>query len=132
MMRMSARDPNRFLDEWARLVNERNLEGVLALYDEAAVLIPTFSNRLLDKPERIREYFERLNNRDGLAIWLHEKPRLASAIGGGIHALAGIYRWQFAVDDELLDFEARFTFVLDLGRKAPILHHHSSQIPRML
>lgn len=129
---MQKRSPNDLLNEWARLVGERDLDGVLALYDDSAVLIPTFSNRLLNTPARIREYFEVLCNRDGLAISLHEKPRVVSPIGGAMCALAGIYRWRFAVEDEPLDFEARFSFLLDLERPAPILHHHSSQIPRML
>lgn len=124
--------PNDLLAEWARLVNERRLQGVLALYDDSAVLIPTFSNRLLNTPERIGEYFETLCSRDGLELSLHEKPRLVTPLGGGLYALSGIYRWRFAVEGEPLDFEARFGFVLDLERRAPILHHHSSQIPRML
>lgn len=132
MPAMQTHDPNRFLEKWAQLVGQRELESVLALYDETAVLIPTFSNRLLNRPELIRGYFETLCGRDGLAISLHEKPRLVSPIGGGLHALAGIYRWRFAVEDEPLDFEARFSFLLDLERPRPILHHHSSQVPRML
>ncbi|HEX2139907.1 MAG TPA: hypothetical protein VHG33_09365, partial [Woeseiaceae bacterium] len=75
---------------------------------------------------------ENLCNRDGLTLSLHEKPRVISQLGGTLYALSGIYRWRFAVEDEPLDFEARFSFVLDLARPAPILHHHSSQIPRML
>lgn len=129
---MRDQSPNDLLNEWARLVGERDLDGVLALYDESAVLIPTFSNRVLNSPARIREYFEMLCSRDELSISLHQKPRVLSPMGGAMYALAGIYRWRFAVEDEPLDFEARFSFVLDLERPAPILHHHSSQIPRML
>lgn len=129
---MQNNDPNEFLDRWAKRVGERDLEGVLAMYDSAAVLIPTFSNRLLSGRERIRDYFEVLCSRDGLALSLHARPRLVTPLDDGRHALAGIYRWRFAVDDEPLDFEARFSFLLDFGRPAPILHHHSSQIPRTL
>lgn len=129
---MPTQNPNDLLNEWAGLVNERNLDGVLAKYDESAVLIPTFSNRLLNTPQRIREYFETLCSRDGLLLSLHERPRLSTPISGGLYALAGIYRWRFAVEGEPLDFEARFTFVLDLERPSPILNHHSSQVPRML
>lgn len=129
---MKKLNPNELLNEWAGLVNDRNLDGVLATYDENAVLIPTFSNRLLNTPARIREYFVTLCSREGLALSLHERPRVITPIHGGLHALAGIYRWRFSVEDEPLDFEARFTFVLDLERPAPILHHHSSQVPRML
>ena len=130
--RMAYPTPNDLLDEWAELVNERNLDGVLAKYDESAVLIPTFSNRLLNTPERIRGYFETLCSREGLLLTLHQSPRLITPIAGGLYALAGIYRWQFAVEDVPLNFEARYTFVLDLERPSPILNHHSSQIPRML
>lgn len=129
---MQTHDPNRFLQGWADLVAERDLEGVLALYDESAVLIPTFSNRLHSRPEGIREYFVALCRREGLVLSLHEKPRLVSSIGGGVYTLAGIYRWGFAVEDVPLNFEARFSFVLDFNRPSPILHHHSSQIPRTL
>lgn len=129
---MEIRKPDHFLEEWALLVNARDLDRVLALYDDSAVLIPTFSNRLLNRPERIREYFEMLCSREGLSITLHGKPRIISEMGKDLYALAGIYRWRFAVEDEPLDFEARFSFVLDLARPAPVLHHHSSQIPRML
>lgn len=124
-------DPNRLLEEWTRRVNERDL-GVLELYDPNAVLVPTFSSSLLNTPEKIREYFARLCSRDELGIELHRKPRHVSAVAGDIGVLSGIYRWRFAVDEELLNFEARFSFVLDLARQSPILHHHSSQIPRML
>ncbi len=129
---MPNQNPNDFLNEWAELVNDRDLAGVLAKYDESAVLIPTFSNRLLNTPARIREYFETLCNRDELLLSLHERPRLITPVGEGLYALAGIYRWRFAVEDAPLNFEARFTFLLDLGRPSPILNHHSSQIPRML
>jgi hypothetical protein len=124
-------DPNGLLEEWTRRVNDRDL-GVLDLYDATAVLVPTFSSRLLNTPEKIREYFTTLCSREELGIELHQKPRHVSPVSGDIRVLSGIYRWRFAVDEELLNFEARFSFVLDLARQAPILHHHSSQIPRML
>ena len=129
---MIKNNTDELLNEWSRLVNGKELDAVLATYDENAVLIPTFSNRLLNTPELIRGYFETLCSREGLALSLHERPRVATAVGGSVYSLAGIYRWRFAVDGELFKFEARFTFLLDLDRPAPILAHHSSQIPRML
>lgn len=125
-------DPTDFLRQWTDRVNARDLEGLLAMYDESAVLIPTFSNRLLSSPPLIREYFVNLCGRDGLTIALHEKTVNAREIRDGILDLCGIYRWGFAVDGEPLTFEARFSYVLDSTRPRPIVHHHSSQIPRML
>lgn len=124
--------PEQLLKEWMQAVNTSDLEGLLALYDETAVLIPTFSNRLLSKPESIRDYFGKLCSREELSIALHEKTLNVQSISSEIHAMNGIYCWRFALDGELLSFEARFSYVLDLDRPAPIIHHHSSQIPRML
>ena len=113
-------------------VNSGDLAGLLALYDDGAVVIPTFSNRLLGEPEKIRDYFTRLCNREELSIALHEKTLDVQCISENIHAMTGIYCWRFAVDGELLSFEARFSYVVDLSLAKPILQHHSSQIPRML
>ena len=126
------KNPETVLKEWMRAVNHADVEGLLALYDENAVLIPTFSNRLLNKFGSIREYFERLASREELSIALHERTLGIQSLGGDFHALHGIYCWRFAIDGEILSFEARFSYMLDLGRPRPIVHHHSSQIPRML
>jgi hypothetical protein len=56
--------PRDVLEEWMHHVRRGDVEALLALYDEGAVLIPTFSNRVLANPEAIRDYFERLASRD--------------------------------------------------------------------
>jgi hypothetical protein len=124
--------PRTVLDRWMQAVNQGHVADLLALYDPQAVLIPTFSNRLLNTPDKLRDYFEKLGNREELSIALHEKTLLTQTLGETVFALSGIYNWRFAVDGELLNFEARFSYLLDLARPAPILHHHSSQIPRMV
>lgn len=120
------------LKEWMQAVNHGDLAGLLALYDEEAVLIPTFSNRLLTKRPMISDYFEKLCSREDLSIALHEKTLSIKPLAGEVFGMTGIYCWRFAVDDEMLSFEARFSYVADLAREKPILQHHSSQIPRML
>lgn len=120
------------LRQWMNAVNSGDLEGVLALYSERAVLIPTFSSRLLNAPEKIRDYFLKLGSREDLSIALHEKTLITQPLHGNLVSLCGIYCWRFCVDDELLSFEARFSYTLDLDAARPILHHHSSQIPRVL
>jgi hypothetical protein len=124
--------PEELLKEWMQAVNNGNFEALIALYDESAVLVPTFSNRLLSKPETIAEYFAKLCSREELSIALHEKTLIVHPVTEAVHSLYGIYCWRFAIDGELLSFEARFSYVIDLARAHPILHHHSSQIPRML
>ena len=118
--------------QWMKAVNDGNVESLLSLYDNEAVLIPTFSNRLLNTPEKLRDYFEKLGSREELSIALHEKTLIIQELKNQIYSLSGIYNWRFAVDGELLNFEARFSYLIDLSKSNPILHHHSSQIPRML
>lgn len=122
----------RVLERWLSAVNAGDVAGVAAMYDAKAVLLPTFSNRTLASPAAIRDYFVQLGSREHLAVELHPKTLVSHDLAGGRCCLSGIYRWIFDVDGEALTFEARFTYVMDLTREAPILHHHSSQIPRML
>lgn len=124
--------PQDVLEQWMQAVNNGDVESLLGLYDSQAVLIPTFSNRLLNKPDKLREYFEKLSSREELSIALHEKTLIVQELQNPIFSLSGIYNWRFVVDGELLNFEARFSYLIDLSRPSPILHHHSSQIPRML
>lgn len=128
-MKQSPRD---ILDQWMQAVNSAEIESLLSLYDPEAVLIPTFSNRILNTPERLRDYFEKLGSRPELSIALHEKTVVIQELQDERYAVAGIYNWRFAVDGELLNFEARFSYLFDLSKPKPILHHHSSQIPRTL
>lgn len=124
--------PEDILTAWLQAVNNGEIENLLSLYNENAVLIPTFSNRILNSHAKVRNYFEQLKTRDKLSVALHEKFVNVQKITETIYALSGIYCWRFVVDDELLSFEARFSYVLDLSLTSPIIHHHSSQIPRML
>lgn len=120
------------LEAWIKAVNNRNIENILSFYNENAILIPTFSNKILNSRAKIRDYFEKLNANKELSVTLHEKTVKIQEISESIYALCGIYLWRLAVEDEPLSFEARFSFVLDLRLATPIIQHHSSQIPRTL
>jgi len=124
--------PEELIKKWLDAVNAGDVNTVLGFYNEKAVLIPTFSNRILGKPAQIKEYFDRLAGREGLSVALHDKTLVSQPSGEDIYALSGIYCWRFMLDAEMLSFEARFTYLLDISQERPILHHHSSEIPRML
>jgi len=124
--------PEDILKKWMNAINKGDIEGILALYSKNAVLIPTFSNRLLNNPREIREYFVRLRSRSKLSVSLHDKTLIVRSIKNDMYALFGIYCWLLDIDGEPLRFEARFSYILDLALSSPIIHHHSSQIPRML
>ena len=124
--------PENIIKTWLQAVNNKDIATLLNLYSEKAVLIPTFSNRILNTSEKICDYFEKLGNRKDLTVSLHKKTVNTQQINESTFAISGIYLWQFAVEEELLSFEARFSYVMDIHSERPIIHHHSSQIPRML
>ncbi len=120
------------LQTWIDGVNSCNLEAILALYATDAVILPTFSARTLHTGEARRQYFEQLAARESLSVTLRERTVRVQSLGSGPETISGIYCFRFSVDDELLSFEARFTYVVNPELDRPILHHHSSQIPRQL
>jgi hypothetical protein len=124
--------PEDILKVWLKAVNNGDTASLLSLYNKNAVLIPTFSNIILNSQTKIREYFKKLTTRKDLSVSLHKKTVNVQKIAENIFSLTGIYCWRFAVDDEPLSFEARFSYVLNLNLTSPIIHHHSSQIPRIL
>lgn len=120
------------LQEWMNGINTADVEKLLSLYNEDSVLIPTFSNRLLDNKEKIKDYFEKVGTKEQLSIALHDNTVITQELAENIFSVSGIYNWRFDIDGELFNFEARFSYIFDLSKDSPILHHHSSQIPRTL
>ena len=118
------------LDQWVGAINAGDIEAAIALYNNQAVLIPTFLGYMLNDPGAIRGYFERLAKNPALSVSLHEDSVREQACSETVFVLSGLYTFRFEVDGRLMNFESRFTFVVDSGTDAPILHHHSSQIPR--
>jgi len=119
------------LDAWMDGINHGRTDEVLALYAPDAILLPTFSSRTVLNEEGRRRYFEQLISREDLSVTLHEKT-VHIQTSGLLEVISGIYCFRFSIDDEVLSFEARFSYVVDLSLQDPILHHHSSQVPRQL
>ncbi len=115
---------------WADCVNQGRIDDLIALYHEGAVLMPTFSPHAAKNREQLRDYFTLLFTRKDLQVQVHEKTLDCLRTGERSYVVNGIYDFRFDVDGTFLTFPSRFTFMIDLGNESPILHHHSSQIPR--
>ncbi|MEE9904707.1 DUF4440 domain-containing protein [Chlorobium sp.] len=125
-------NPEDVVFQWVSRVCGGKPADIASLYDERAVLIPTFSPHTVDSPEAIMGYFEQLATRQGVGVKLHDKSLRTQLMTNTLHTLSGVYSFEFEVDQVLLSFPSRFTFVVDLSREKPIIHHHSSQVPRNL
>ncbi|HHE31131.1 MAG TPA: DUF4440 domain-containing protein [Chlorobaculum parvum] len=117
---------------WVSGVCAGQIDNIVELYHDNAILIPTFSPHTVCASEGIRHYFEQLSTRENLQVRLYEKSVKKQFLGGSAWVLSGMYAFEFEVDQLLLTFPSRFTFGLNLEHEKPILHHHSSQVPRNL
>lgn len=124
--------PEEVLERWLEYVNAMKVDSIVELYDEACTLLPTFSPQTMKSPGDIKEYFRQLSTRKDMSVELHAGTVGTLDVGDSKYIIMGIYSFHFNVNDAQLTFPSRFTFMLDLSREKPILHHHSSQIPRAL
>lgn len=125
-------EPIGFLKFWTDCINQGQIDEVIALYRKGAVLMPTFSPNSVNNEMDLRQYFEVLAAKKGLQVRVHEKNLNTLQIDKHRYVVSGSYDFSFEVDGTLRTFPSRFTFVIDLGQECPILHHHSSQLPRSL
>lgn len=125
-------EARQILDTWVHAVRAGELDSVVGMYAEESVLLPTFSPHRVATEGGLRKYFSALFTREALGVELHEESLRIIPVGATTATLIGIYSFSFAVDGSVLTFPSRFTFVIDTSRQAPILHHHSSQVPRTL
>ena len=121
------KDAHAVLDTWLSGVNAGEFEAVIGLYNPRAILLPTFSNKVLADHESIQGYFEQLGRRGSISVEVFESTVHSQHYADKIEGVVGVYRWHFGDTDEPAD--ARFTFTADLSQPATILHHHSSVVP---
>ncbi len=109
------------LFQWVSRVCSGSPDDIAALYHESAVLVPTFSPHTVVNTEGVRNYFGQLASRDGLGVRLHNKAVRKQSFSDTLHTLSGIYSFEFEVDQVLLSFPSRFSFMVDISLERPIL-----------
>ena len=115
------------LEAWLSGVNTGCLDEVVALYDNSAILLPTFSKKILSDHQSIADYFKGLSNRGRVSVTLLDNTSSIQALGDALEAVSGFYDWHF-IDEDIL-VKARFTYLFDSAKSSPIIHHHSSLLP---
>lgn len=115
------------LRKWETCLNNGDLNGIVALYTDSAVLWGTFSDIIRDNPELIREYFEALFLRENLSVKFGPS-NLRSFGEAAIYS--GEYEFSYQ-GDEKVKCPARFSFVFykDKTGQYRIIDHHSSLVP---
>ena len=114
------REPLNLLDQWIQLINIVDIDNLLNLYDSEAILIPTFSDRILNTPEKLREYFESLGTYQDLTVTVHEKTVAIQDLQKDIFLLGYYYskieKWilvNFKDELEIMDIADIVTLVCE-------------------
>jgi hypothetical protein len=116
-------------NQWTDLLNEGNLEGVLSLYEEKALLMATFDAEPLMRPAQRREYFENFMKRPGAGVEVDPSTLSHKPLSSDLYQATGHYTFFYEEADVLVRQNARFTFIVSIKDSHLILHHHSSLVP---
>ena len=116
--------PFEILKSWQQHLNEKNLSGILKLYDINCVLIPTFSSEILTDHEQIKEYFVKVIEVQKSKVEFQPNSISEQQVGENMYLLSGKYFFHLMEEEKIL---ARFSFIVNLLSENPIMHHHSSR-----
>jgi len=125
-MSNSERQVRDLLDEWTRLIGEKDASAVAALYDSSAQFWGTLASHIRDEPPEVLDYFQHFLDRHRIEanignLRLREHGDLVLAAGHYI------FHWQDTPESDEIRARTRFTFVFGPGEKGwTILQHHSS------
>ena len=120
--------PTEFVEEWMETICSNNIENIVSLYKEEAVLLGTLDGKLRKGHSDIREYFDFFVKLQpcGKIITIEEKDFGHRCMG----VANGTYDFDLTENGEKTVAPARFTFVLEkTGTKWKLHSHHSSKIP---
>ena len=116
--------PFEILKSWQQHLNEKNLSGILKLYDINCVLIPTFSSEILTDHEQIKEYFVKVIEVQKSKVEFQPNSISEQQVGENMYLLSGKYFFHLMEEEKI---PARFSFIVNLLSENPIMHHHSSR-----
>jgi len=120
--------PTEFVEEWMETICSNNVDAIVSLYNEDAVLLGTLDSKIRKGSSEIKGYF-------GFFVQLKPRGKITEIIekdfGDRRFAVAnGTYDFDLTENDEQTTTPTRFTFVLDrIGTKWKIHSHHSSKQP---
>ena len=111
------------LNKWAKAVNSHDIDGIVSVYSDDAVMIPAFSTRIRNSKSQIKDLYRDLFEKDDLEVDLSEATTQRI---NGLKVDSGEYllRWKSQGFEE--SKKLRFSFVLKDGK---IITHHSSVEP---
>ena len=118
--------PAEFVEEWMKTVCSNDVNAIISLYKEDAVLLGTLDGKIRKGRGEIKGYFD---------FFVKLKPcgeitEIVEEDYGHVVVANGMYDFDLVENGEQVVAPARFTFVLErTGTKWMIHSHHSSKEP---
>jgi uncharacterized protein (TIGR02246 family) len=116
------------VENWVAAMSSHNSDKLIALYLENAVLLPTYSPKIISNQQDRKEYFNILLSRRNLSVVI---SKTKTYVFNEISISNGIYTFHYINDDNVeISVSARFTFVCKKTYEGWfIMTHHSSVLP---
>lgn len=110
---------------WMETLCKGDVEGLLEMYSEEAVLVATFVDQPLQGKAALREYFEDFASKPNLCGQVHME--IDQNLGNGYRSISGTYEFSWDGEEGV---DARYTFVVHQTSSQWLIHtHHSSEFP---
>jgi len=120
-----------FPELWIDTVCTGRPESVLELYLPDAVLVPTYSKKILRGHPELLGYFRRFLSKHGLCGKIESV--IQQDLAPRVKVFSGTYRFQWTEKGRPKGARARYTFVLvpvdPRARGWRVAEHHSSEVP---
>jgi len=115
------------LNQWKSHVEKAELEEVISMYSDSAILQGTLDPRELGsrKGEQIKGYFINFLSHEVKAM-VYDSPSV-QVLNDDFQLISGNYNFKLSKNGSLLkDLDAKFSMLMDFsGEKPQILHHIS-------
>jgi hypothetical protein len=108
---------------WMQTLCSGSVPAMLELYVPNAVLVPTYSEEILQGHDELADYFDEFMDKENFCGRIDEVIRQGSVV-------SGVYTFRWTENGRRQQVEARFTYVFVNTPEGPrILTHHSSEVP---
>ena len=116
------------LNQWCNAVNTSDSGLIGLLYDEEAILLGTFSQKMCNSKNKIFDYFKSFFKLQDLKVKINESYIRTYQ---NFAIISGFYCFNYKKLSKIEEIKARYTFVLRKISDADwmIIEHHSSKLP---
>lgn len=112
--------------EWQKALSQENVEAVVALYEENAILNPTLHHKIMKTQAERKEYFQHLFEKLKSRSVVYDDSHFRKY--GDVVVHSGHYTFKGQQEGKHKNIPARMSFVY-FGDDCHIIDHHSSVMP---